>query len=138
MDEAENRQNKDKLRKKLGKIAEKRAVKLLKRKGFRIIARNVESDYGEIDIIAKDADLIAFVEVRSKTAPFLVSPADSVNREKQRKIGLTAREFLRLHRISKLSYRFDIVSVIFDKEHKLKEIEHIESAFVPSDTRGFL
>ncbi|MCD4657610.1 MAG: YraN family protein, partial [Planctomycetes bacterium] len=131
MDEAENRQNKDKLRKKLGKIAEKRAVKLLKRKGFRIIARNVESDYGEIDIIAKDADLIAFVEVRSKTAPFLVSPADSVNREKQRKIGLTAREFLRLHRISKLSYRFDIVSVIFDKEHKLKEIEHIESAFVP-------
>ena len=138
MQDAENGRNKDKLRKKLGKIAEKRAVKLLKRKGFKIIARNYESEKGEIDIIAKKADLIAFVEVRSKTFPFVVSPVESVNREKQRKIGLTARDFLRRYRISKLSYRFDIVSVLFDTDHKIKEIEHIESAFVPSDTRGFL
>ena len=138
MQDADKFKIKDKLRKKLGKKGEKLAIKLLKHKKYKIIARNFETEIGEIDIIVKKADLIVFVEVRSKTFPYVISPGESVNREKQRKIGLTARDFLRHHRISKLSYRFDVVSVIFDIEHKLKEIEHLESAFVPKDTRGFL
>ena len=138
MNDADNAQKNDKLRKKLGKKGEKLAVKLLKRKKYKIIARNYETENGEIDIIVKNADLIAFVEVRSRTFPYVISPGESVNYKKQQKIGLTARDFLRRYRISKLSYRFDVVSVIFDKEHKLKEIEHLESAFTPSDTRGFL
>ena len=138
MIDADNAKINDELRKKLGKKGEKLAIKLLKHKKYKIIARNFETEKGEIDIIVKNADLIAFVEVRSRTFPYVISPSESVNREKQRKIGLTARDFLRRYCISKLSYRFDIVSVTFDKEHNLKEIEHLESAFVPKDTRGFM
>jgi len=47
----------------MGKKAEDLAVKALVKKGFQIIKRNFQNKFGEIDIIAKDKDILVFVEV---------------------------------------------------------------------------
>ena len=50
----------------LGAAGEKAAAKYLRRRGYRIVARNYRCRGGEIDLIALDADTIVFVEVKTR------------------------------------------------------------------------
>lgn len=120
-------------RRKTGNIGEAAAAKYLKKQGFRILERNFSTDNAEIDIIAKKDNLIAFVEVKTRTLghenPKEPRPASAVTAEKQRKIIRAASYYLNHNRQNARS-RFDIIEVFLEENKKKpKEIKHLTAAF---------
>lgn len=103
----------------------------LKENGYKIIANNERSRYGEIDIIASDEKYIVFVEVKTRFEDSVYTPREAVDFRKQQKLIKTAEMYLSAHQIGNLQPRFDVIEVIVYKlqEYKVKEINHIKNAF---------
>lgn len=76
---------------------EEKACEYLQRNQYRILRRNYFSRYGEIDIIAFDEKTLVFVEVRYRKEGALLSPAESIDSRKIRKLRLTIRDFISKH-----------------------------------------
>ena len=80
-------------RRKAGNIGEDAVCGFLVRHGYEIIKRNFTVRGGEIDIIAEKADIIAFVEVKTRTIGSMTSAEEAVDPVKQRRIVQTAQAF---------------------------------------------
>ena len=74
-----------------GAAAEDLAARLLKRRGYSILARNVKSKVGEIDIVADDGGVLCFVEVRARRDG---TAAESVGATKRRRLMRAAEQYL--------------------------------------------
>lgn len=86
------------------------AALALRLKGWRIVARNFRCRQGEIDIVARKGDLIAFVEVKARASHG--EAVDAVGRDSQRRIADAAGVWIAGRRDrDRLSWRFDIVAV---------------------------
>lgn len=96
----------------LGQQGEDLAVNYLKREGFTILARNVRLGVNEIDIIAREGDTVAFVEVKTKRGNPLTSPECNVTEAKKKKIRRAAKRYIDEQDENGTYYRFDIVSVV--------------------------
>jgi len=107
----------------IGKLAEDKAIELLKKKGYRIIERNFRTKSGEIDIIAEDGKTIVFVEVRFRKHRSFGSPEETVNPKKIKKIVSTANRYISMKNLAGRDIRFDVIAL--DKEG----IRHIINAF---------
>ncbi len=116
----------------LGQFGEDFTVRYLKKHGYKIIERNFHSRFGEIDIIAVKKNIIAFVEVKTRTEGALYSPREAVDFHKQQKCVKTAQYFL-IKGYSEYQPRFDVSEVLLKKrENEKKEIAkhiYIENAF---------
>ena len=111
---------------KLGEKGEGLAVKFLKKNGYKIIEKNYKTPLGEIDIIARENDVLAFVEVKTRESLEFGQPFESVNLSKRRKIANVATLYLkRLKEIPQC--RFDVVSINY--ENSKPELELIKDAF---------
>jgi putative endonuclease len=113
----------------LGIRGEELAAGWLRQHGYTIRDRNWRSGRTEIDIIAENSDYIVFVEVKTRSADYQVSPADAVNVPKQRIIIFAASNYINQFNLNKEA-RFDIITVIFKGADG--EINHIENAFYPT------
>lgn len=97
---------------------------VLEQAGLKIIARNVHSLYGEIDLIALDGEIVVFVEVKSWTSFGVEDLQNSVDKKKQVRIIETAKDFLANHsEFDGFSIRFDVVFI------GSRKVTHILSAF---------
>lgn len=94
-----------------GSRSERAAARFLKGLGYRILARNYLCKVGEIDLIARDGDVVVFVEVRSTEGTDPVRTAASVDRAKQARISKTALYFLHSKRLQDRPARFDVLIV---------------------------
>ncbi len=87
----------------------------LRRHGYIPIARNLRFPgmKGEIDIIGYDGPVLAFVEVKTRSAAGALppQPEEAVNWEKRRNLTRMARQFLRARRIESSACRFDILAI---------------------------
>ena len=125
-----------------GNFGEGEAAKLLKKKGYKILAKNhVEGD-GEIDIIAADSEFTVFVEVKTRKYgvdnPIEPRAASSVTPEKQRRIIKAAKTYLAYNPTDK-KVRFDVIEVYYDTEdtkRRVREINHLEGAFDLNTAKG--
>lgn len=115
------------LRQKFGRFGEDLAVRFLKKQGYKIICRNYRTKFGEIDIIAKDTDTIAFIEVKSRRTSTFGHPKCSITHEKQKRISKTALYYLKTTDQSNASARFDVVTV--NSHNKKTDVEIIKNAF---------
>jgi len=112
----------------VGMEGESFAALTLQNKGLRVIARNMRSQRGEIDLIALDGDFLVFIEVKTWPANGLENLSYGITRQKQRRIIETAKYFLALHEeYCYKSIRFDVVFL-----HPGKSIVHLVSAFTES------
>lgn len=111
-----------------GKKGEIAAANFLLKKGFEILAANYRFKKAEIDIIAKQNNVITFVEVKTRSTDFFGFPEEFVDKKKQQLIAKAAAQFIEENKILG-ELRFDIISVIETKEQL--EIRHIEDAFFP-------
>ena len=96
-----------------GNFGERAAAKLLRREGYRILERNFVTDAGEIDIIAKKANTVAIVEVKTRSVPTLRDgerPALAVTREKRQRLLRAGAIYNRLRRGGG-RLRFDVIEV---------------------------
>ncbi len=111
---------------KLGKKGEKLAVKFLRKKGYKVIKQNYKTRIGEIDIIAKDRETLAFIEVKTRESIEYGLPFEAVNRAKKKKIANVA--LLYLKKVKEIPpCRFDIVSIYYEQDKP--EFELIKDAF---------
>lgn len=116
----------------IGNIGEEAAVQAIKKRGYKIIARNYRTKMGEIDIIAKDGEYTVFVEVRLRKSNAFGSPADTIDRRKQQKIIKAAQMYAVKNDIYDTPMRFDAVLINADTDGKKlvnTEIEIIKNAF---------
>jgi putative endonuclease len=98
----------------IGLQAESRAEHELVRLGYRILERNYRARRGELDLVADDAGVLCFVEVRSRGRTDLGRPEETIGPEKRRRIALAAEEWLIAHpdpRGEDRFCRFDVVAV---------------------------
>lgn len=110
-----------------GRLGEKAAAKLLKKKGFKILIRNCKVGGGELDIVAKDGKMLVFVEVRARDEKALVQGYDSLTQRKRTAFARAARSYVRLlRRKPPPSYRYDVVEVRL-RADKVAEIFHYEN-----------
>jgi putative endonuclease len=79
----------------LGKEGEMLAKQFLKKKGYSILQENYRTPFGEIDIIAKEKDVLVFVEVKTRTDLAFGSPFEAVNQRKKEKIRKVASSFMK-------------------------------------------
>ena len=112
----------------LGRKGEDLAASALDRKGFRILARNYRRPFGEIDIIARDGNCVAFVEVKTRRAAGVYTPAEAITRRKQVQIARVAQEYLAANRLLDTPSRFDVVTVVIEADGSHR-IEHFADAF---------
>ncbi|GMV01464.1 MAG: YraN family protein [Burkholderiaceae bacterium] len=77
-----------------GDAAEARALEFLVERGLRLVARNVASRLGEIDLVMRDGDTLVFVEVRSRARRDFGGAAASVGPDKQRRLRREAQRYL--------------------------------------------
>ena len=117
----------------VGKVAEDTACKFLKKKGYKIIARNYRTRLGELDIVALDGETVAFVEVRSKKEGSFGPPGASINGEKSRRITRAAWNFLTKKGIRDRDCRFDVVSIVYQEGMKAPQISLFKNAFSPGE-----
>jgi putative endonuclease len=96
----------------VGREGEDKAVSYLKENGYRIVERNFRNKLGEIDIIAVDAGVICFIEVRTRRNVGSHSLAyESVGASKQYQLSKIALSFLKAKKLTERKARFDVVSV---------------------------
>jgi putative endonuclease len=112
----------------LGKWGEAKARSFLSAKGYQILATHYQIKLGEIDIIAQDADVIVFVEVKTRRSNEYGTPAEAVNYRKQKKIITTALCYLKFSALQDRAIRFDVIEVYVPIQQGC-EIHHIINAF---------
>jgi putative endonuclease len=87
----------------------------LRRQGYVLVARNYTSPgiKGEIDMVGYDGPVLAFVEVKTRSADKSgqVRPEEAVNWDKRRNLTRMAQRFLRARRIESSSFRFDVLAI---------------------------
>lgn len=114
----------------IGKRGEDIAFEWLIENGYEILERNWRNRFEEIDVIAKKADELVIVEVKTRSTRAFGQPEDSVTLKKQRNLVSAAEQFI-LNSNSLLDTRFDIISVVLSAGNV--EITHIPYAFSPFD-----
>ncbi len=120
-------------RRRFGQQAEAEAERYLRQKGYRILARNVRSSNGEIDLVAQDGPVLVFIEVKARRSSAFGGVAYAVHGQKQMRLVRLAAQYLARHRLRQPVCRFDVV-LLQDGEHEDGRIQHIENAFeVPGE-----
>jgi putative endonuclease len=114
---------------KIGAKGEEDAYFYLRKLGYKIVARNFRSPRcrGEIDLIGWDAEVLCFIEVKTRTSHDVKSAAAAVDRHKRREMAEVAREYRRLVPPT-CQWRIDIVSVYYDRSTPRPQIEVFRNA----------
>jgi putative endonuclease len=116
-----------------GHAVEARVAEALSAAGLEIVARNVALAGGELDLVAREADTLVFVEVRSRSTDALGGPLETVDAVKRAKIVRAATAWLVREGLwDRVAVRFDVVGVTGEGEDAL---EWIRDAFDTNDVR---
>ncbi|MEK7357670.1 MAG: YraN family protein [Bdellovibrionota bacterium] len=114
----------------LGQRGEDLAARYLRRNGYTILDRNVKLGRYELDIIARDGDTIAFVEVKTRLPSDIATPEDSITTKKRKHLTGAARIYMQRNPAPDTYYRFDVVAITIPPTGK-PEIKLYKNAFVP-------
>ncbi|HLS30443.1 MAG TPA: YraN family protein [Flavobacteriaceae bacterium] len=112
---------------KLGKKGEHLAVSFLLENGYEILERNYRFRKAEIDIIAKKGEVLAAVEVKTRSTSAFGNPQDFV-KPKKIKLMVAAFDHYILKNDLEVEARFDIIAIV--KNRLGTRIEHLEDAFL--------
>ncbi len=116
-------------RKNLGDSGERVAALFLEQRGYKIVERNYRTRSGEIDLVAEDADGLAFVEVRTRRGGGMNVPEESLTPRKRERLISMAQEFLsQREEFAERAWRIDFVAIELGRGGKVKRIEVIKSA----------
>ena len=115
-------------RKSLGKKGEELAASFLQeRQKYRILQRNYRCVFGEVDIVAKDRDVLTFIEVRTRKSEDYGNPKESITKRKQDQLSKVALEFINKYDAHHMKARFDVVAVYLLSQKE--RVELIKDAF---------
>ena len=126
-------------RRALGRLGEELAAAHLRRLGFTVLARNVRTRSGEIDLIAFDGATLVFAEVKTRRAcagdrhiTLALEPLSGLRRSQRARLRGLALAWLGEQaraRPSARTIRFDAIGVIVDRRERLVRLDHLEAAW---------
>ena len=123
-------------RRTLGELGERMAAQHLARAGYEILGTNFRTRFGELDLIAADAQHLVFCEVKTRIAGTRRGPAgpfDAIGPRKRAQVRAMAREWLTspeaATRPRRPQLRFDAIGVLISRGGRLVSLEHMENAF---------
>jgi putative endonuclease len=125
MDKVKNTHNRS-----LGKWGEEIAADFLLEKGYSIVARNWKSPYGEVDLIVRKADILAFVEVKTRSGRNYGWPEEAITPLKQEHLVNSAETYLdEIHAEASMEWQIDVIAILAeDLAVGRYEIKHYENA----------
>ncbi len=113
-----------------GVWGETQAELFLKAKGYRILGRRVRvTARDELDLVARDGEVLVFVEVKTRKTETFGAPLAAVDRAKRHTVSRAAVRYLQRVRYPKVYIRFDVVEVIGQDGDANPVVRHIENAF---------
>lgn len=118
-------------KKSLGQQGEDAAARYLKRGGYRILGRGVDSPLGELDIVAVDDRTIVFVEVKTRRSADAGHPTEAIDPRKERRMTQAALAYLKSQRLLQYQARFDVVAITWPENSRDPVVEHYKNAFSP-------
>lgn len=117
-----------KTRQTVGSLGESIAAERLKAMGYRILEYNVRLPQGEIDIVARDGDVLAFVEVRTRRSAEMGLPEESITERKKQKLRQLVDSYHQVRSTGETQSRIDVVVIDLNSEGKPTRVEVIKSA----------
>ena len=111
----------------LGKKGEAIAVEFLQKNNYQILERNWRFKKAEIDVIAKKNDVLAVVEVKTRSSNYFGNPQDFVNPKKIKLMVLAMNEYILKNNLD-IELRFDIIAITKNKSSF--NVEHFQDAFL--------
>lgn len=112
----------------VGAYGERLAVRHLVDAGMVVLDRNWRCRYGEIDIIARDGDVLVFCEVKTRRGEGFGQPVDAVVGAKARRLRRLAASWLATAGVRAEEVRFDVLSVL-PQPRGAARVEHLRGAF---------
>jgi len=109
---------------KVGRWGEQAAADYLSTKGYEILARNVRTPYGEIDLVTQKDGITVFVEVKTRTSSSFGPPEVAVTPRKQQHMLACAEHYTQQHEID--HWQIDVIAI--EKVNGQAEIVHFENA----------
>ena len=113
-------------RRQVGQDGEAIAAEYLRRRGYRILAANWRTRFGELDLVASQNGTVVFVEVRSRSTATGATAEESVGPDKQRRLLRMAEQYLATE-APEANARIDVVTVFF-AAGSAPEVRHIVGA----------
>lgn len=113
--------------KRLGQVGEDLAVQVLKGQGYKVLARNFRSTYGELDIIAEGQGTLVFVEVKCRFPGQYGTPEEVVTPTKIRHIIKAGQYYLLLHPTNLDGPRIDVVAIEIGDDGRISRQEVIKN-----------
>jgi len=109
----------------IGKWGEDVATEYLTQKGYEIVTRNARTPYGEIDIVAKQGDVIIFVEVKTRTSNKMGLPEESITPRKREHMLAAGDHYAAENEVD--HWQVDVIA-IEGKPESTPKITHFENA----------
>jgi putative endonuclease len=110
-----------------GSRGERLAMQYLEQLGYGILEMNYQHGHGEIDIVAKDGEVLVFCEVKSRSSDEYGEPEYAITPRKQQQIRKLAHAYMYEHEIREQACRFDVVAIRF--KGGTSEIRYLKNAF---------
>ena len=117
-------------RKALGDFGERVAAHRLESEGMIVVARNVRTGRGEIDLIAEDGADLVFVEVRTRHG-VLGAAAETLTPPKLRRMWQCAMDYCEANNIAPERARIDLVSIDLGPNREAAQVEHFRGLEIP-------
>jgi len=111
----------------LGKKGEELAVDFLQKNNYKILDRNWRYKKAEVDIITLKNDVLAVIEVKTRSSNYFGNPQDFVNPKKIQLLVEAINEYVTSKDLD-VEVRFDIIAIL--KNGNTFEIEHLKDAFL--------
>ena len=115
-------------RRQLGDHGEDLAAAALKQQGYKILERNYVTPLGEIDLVARQGQVLVVVEGKTRKSTRFGSPQEAVSAAKQGRLRRLAEYYLKAKRLTGSPVRFDVVA-IFLSAGDAPQVEIIQDAF---------
>ncbi len=113
--------------KEIAKRGEDAAARYLTRRGYEILERNWECFAGEADIIARDEDVLVFVEVKTRRDPSRGFPREAVTRDKRQRYEKIACAYMTEHEFPDILIRFDVIAMVVIDEERFIVRHHLNA-----------
>ncbi len=110
----------------IGKWGEDTATRYLAGRGYEIVARNIRTPYGEIDIIVKQGDVTIFVEVKTRTSNKMGLPEESITPRKREHMLAAADHYAAENEID--HWQIDVIAIEGKPGSEEPKITYFENA----------
>ncbi len=115
-------------RRRLGQRGEEIAKRRLESEGYRVLEANYRAGRLEIDLVAEQAGILVFVEVRTRTGPSFGPPEESITPPKQAHLVAAAHAYLQQHAAAARDWRIDVVAISLGRDGRVSRLDLIPNA----------